>query len=144
MDIDAKELQTLSQDLGRASSRVLPEVEKVVFKGAMNVKKGMQQALQESDWFKPLARSVDFDINVTPNEVSAEVGPKHGPGESGNLANIAYFGSSVGVYRGGPKWKQEVGRGPGKGGGTVDFMRPLDEERPKFEKAIGDVLKNVL
>ena len=144
MDIDAKELQTLSQDLGRASAKILPEVEKVVFKGAMNVKKGMQESLKESSHFGQLARTVDFDIDVTPNAVEADIGPNSDRGAAGNLANIAYFGSSVGVYRGGPKWKQEVGRGPAKGGGTVDFMRPLDEERPKFEKAIGDVLNNVL
>lgn len=144
MDIDSRELKQLSADLGRASARILPEVEKVVFKGAMNIKKGMQERLQDSTWFAPLARSVDFDIDVTPNEVSAEIGPKSGRGEAGNLANIAYFGTSVGVYRGGPKWSQEVGRGPGKGGGTVDFMKPLAEEAPRFEKAIGDVLKNVL
>lgn len=144
MDFDARELKQLSQDLGRVSAKILPEVEGVVFKGAMNVKKGMQQRLQDSDHFKPVARSVDFDIDVTPNEVSAEIGPKSERGDVGNLANIAYFGTSVGVYRGGPKWSQEVGRGPGKGGGTVDFMRPAEEEAPRFEKAIGDVLKNVL
>lgn len=144
MDIDSKELRQLSQDLGRVSNKILPEVEKVVFKGAMNIKKGMQERLRDSTWFAPLARSVDFDMDVTPNGVEAEIGPKSGRGEAGNLANVAYFGSSVGVYRGGPKWSQEVGRGPGKGGGTVDFMRPLEEEAPRFEKAIGDVLKNVL
>ncbi len=128
MDIDAKELETLSHDLGKVGDKVLKEVEKSVFKGAMNVKKGMQDAFDNHTYFgnkKGLKYSVDFDMNVTPNAIEAEIGPKHGPGEPGNLANVAYFGTS-------------------RGGGTVDFLGPVETEAPKFEKAIGDVLKNVL
>lgn len=125
MDFDASELRTLAADITKAGARVLPDVEKVVFKGAVNVKKRMQEELQSSTHFKSIASSVDFDIETAPNGVSAEIGPKHGAGEPGNLANVAYFGTS-------------------RGGGTVDFMKPLAEEAPRFEKAIGDVLKNVL
>lgn len=125
MDFDASELRTLAADITKAGASVLPDVEKVVFKGAVNVKKRMQEELQSSTHFKSIASSVDFDIETAPNGVSAEIGPKHGAGEPGNLANVAYFGTS-------------------RGGGTVDFMKPLAEEAPRFEKAIGDVLKNVL
>lgn len=125
MTSDARELRQLSQDLGRVSAKVLPDVEKVVFKGSMNIKKRMQEELRSSMHFKSIASSVDFEVETTPNGVSAEIGPKHGAGEPGNLANVAYFGTS-------------------RGGGTVDFMKPLAEEAPRFEKAIGDVLKNVL
>lgn len=126
MDFDARELRSLAADITRAGTKVVPEVEKVVFKGAMNVKAGMRKAAGESKHFKGIVPSISFDIEVNTNGVEAEVGPAHGPGEAGNLANIAYFGNSLG------------------GGGTVDFTGPLETEQPKFEKAIAEVLKNVL
>lgn len=125
MDIDANELRSLSADITRAGDKVLPDVEKVVFKGAMNVKNGMRRQAESSRSFKGISPSISFDLTASANGVEAEIGPKHGPGEAGNLANIAYFGTS-------------------RGGGTVDFEGPLREEQPKFEKAIAEVLKNVL
>lgn len=125
MDFDAKELRTLAADLTRAGAKVLPEVEKVVFKGAMNVKAGMIAEAKSSRSFKGIAPSIDFDLTASANGVEAEIGPRHGPGEAGNLANIAYFGTS-------------------RGGGTVDFEKPMNDERPKFEKAIAEVIARVL
>lgn len=122
---DASELMALGNDLRHAGDNIMSELEKVTFKGAMNVKQGMLEQLQDSTHFKSISRSVDFDIDVGPDGVEAEIGPRHGPGEPGNLANVAYFGTS-------------------RGGGTVDFMKPFEEEKPRFEKAIGDVAKNVL
>lgn len=126
MSADASELRDLAADLGRSGAGVLGEAGKVVFKGAMNIKSGMQKEMRGSRHFKSLARSIDFDIETRPSGVEAEIGPRSGPGEAGNLANIAYFGSSRG------------------GGGTVDFMKPFEDEAPRFEKAIGDVLRDVL
>lgn len=125
MSADASELRNLSVDLGRSGAKAMKGVEKVVFKGALNVKKGMTEELQSSRHFRSIAKSVDFDIDARPNGVEAEIGPKQGSGEPGNLANIAYFGTS-------------------RGGGTVDFMKPFDDEKPRFEKAIEEVLRNVL
>lgn len=125
MSADASELRRFATDLGKSGARVLKDAEKVVFKGAMNIKSGMQEEMRGSRHFKSLSRSIDFDIEARPNGVEAEIGPKSGSGEAGNLANIAYFGSS-------------------RGGGTVDFMKPFEDEKPRFEKAIGEVLKDVL
>lgn len=125
MGADASELRSFAADLGKSGARVLKDAEKVVFKGAMNIKNGMMEEMRGSRHFKSLSRSIDFDIEARPNGVEAEIGPKSGSGEAGNLANIAYFGSS-------------------RGGGTVDFMKPFEDEVPRFEKAIGEVLKDVL
>lgn len=141
---DASELRQFAQELVTIDPKVSKEAEKVVFKGAMNIKKGMQEQLRASTHFKPIARTVDFDINTDSTGIEAEIGPNPDQGDAAHLANIAYFGSSVGVYRGGPKWGQEVGRGPAKGGNSVDFMRPFDEEAPRFRTAMGDVMRNVL
>lgn len=125
MSADASELENFAMDLGRAGNKALKDVEKVVFKGAMNLKRDMAQELQSSRHFRSIAKSVDFDIESRPNGVEAEIGPKSGPGEPGNLANIAYFGTS-------------------RGGGTVDFMKPFEEEKPRFEQAIREVLGDIL
>ena len=125
MGADASELESFAVDLGRAGDKTLKDVEKVVFKGAMAIKRDMAQELQSSRHFRSIAKSVDFDIESRPNGVEAEIGPKSGPREPGNLANIAYFGTS-------------------RGGGTVDFMKPFEEEKPRFEQAIREVLGDIL
>lgn len=125
MSADARELESFAMDLGRAGDKAMKDVEAVVFKGAMNVKRGMVQELQSSQHFRSIAKSVDFDIESRPNGVEAEIGPKSGAREPGNLANIAYFGTS-------------------RGGGTVDFMKPFEAEKPRFEQAIQEVLRDVL
>lgn len=119
------DLLGLAQDLEMAGAQILGEVEKVVFKGAMNIKQGMQQRLRDSPGFRRISHSVDFDIDKQISGVGAEIGPRHGPGEPGNLANIAYFGTS-------------------RGGGSVDLLGPFEEEVPRFINAIGDVGKDVL
>ena len=125
MGADASELESFAVDLGRAGDKALKDVEKVVFKGAVNLKRDMARELQSSRHFRSIAKSVDFDIESRPNVVEAEIGPKSGPGEPGNLANIAYFGTS-------------------RGGGTVDFLKPFEEEKPRFEQAIQEVLRDIL
>ena len=125
MGADASELESFAVDLGRAGDKALKDVEKVVFKGAMNVKRRMAEELQSSQHFRSIAKYVDFDIESRLNGVEAEIGPKSGPREPGNLANIAYFGTS-------------------RGGGTVDFLKPFEEEKPRFEQAIQEVLRDIL
>lgn len=124
-EIDASELRTLGADITRVGMKAIPKVEKSVFKGASNIKRGMQEELGASTHFRSIRRSVDFDIETRPNGVEAEIGPRHGSNEPGNLANIAYFGTS-------------------RGGGTVDFEKPMEEEAPRFEKAIGDILDGLI
>ena len=125
MSADVSEVEEFAIDLGRSGGKVLREVERSVFKGAMAIKRDMARELQSSRHFRPIAKSVDFDIESRPNGVEAEIGPKSGPGEPGNLANIAYFGTS-------------------RGGGTVDFLKPFEEEKPRFEQAIREVLRDIL
>lgn len=130
MSADASELRSFAADLGRSGAGVLGEVEKVVFKGAMNVRNGMRREMASSRSFGALAPSINFDMDVQPNGIEAEIGPAKRSGAAsrglGFGANIAYFGTSRG------------------GGGTVNLMKPFDEEKPRFEKAIGDVIRDVL
>lgn len=144
MSADASELRDFGLELTGLEPKVAKAVNAVVFKGATNIKKGMKSSLENSTHFAPVARSIDFDMNVSSEGIEAEIGPNPDQHDSARLANIAYFGSSVGVYRGGPKWSLEVGRGPAKGGNSVDLMRPFEEEAPRFETAMGKVMRDVL
>lgn len=143
MSIDDSELRELAYDLGNVSQQVASKVEGVVKKGALNIKNTMRDDFKNSTHFDQVARTINFDVESDASGTEAEIGPDK-YWRAARLANIAYFGTSVGVYRGGPRWGQEVGRGPGKGGGTVDVFNGLREEEPKFlenlRKVAGDVL----
>lgn len=130
MGADASELENFALDLTRASDEARKQVGKVFFKSAMNIKDGMRYEMRQSRHFRGgqanrVANSIDFDYEERPNGVEVEIGPKSGPGEPGNLANIAYFGTS-------------------RGGGTVDFLKPFEAELPLIEKYTGEALGDIL
>lgn len=127
---DASELRTLAADMRAVPERLTRHVYPVVAKGALNVKTAMVADAEASPHFKGIARSIGFDIHQTSfagdGVLEAEVGPSSAAGSPGNLANIAYFGTS-------------------RGGGTVrDPQAALDDEAPKFERALGDLLDDLL
>lgn len=111
----------------RASER---EATAVVERGAVNIKKRMQRDLASSTHFKGVAHAVSYDIRTLSafggGVVEAEIGPESGPGSSGNLANVAYFGTS-------------------RGGGTVpDPSVALAAEEPAFLREMGRFVDGVL
>lgn len=93
-------------------------------KGALNIKRAMQQDLQQSGnaGIRHVARSISYDLIDGDNTVEAEIGPDK---PSGALANIAYFGTSKG------------------GGHTRDPIEALNEEAAVFEKAIADIVEDI-
>lgn len=96
-----------------AAADITPGAEKVVFKGAMNVKRDLQEKLRASTHFKGVAPSITFDMDG----LSAEIGPEKGSGSGAPLAHFAYWGGANG------------------GGGTVeDPEEALKREEPIFEK----------
>lgn len=123
--IDVQELEKFAVDVTNAPREAHGAVVKTVFKAAMNIKRGMQEELGTSTHFRSIRWSVDFDFIDNPNGIQAEIGPRHGAGEPGNLANIAYFGTS-------------------RGGGTVDFLKPFEQEKPVLEQHIGETMSDVL
>lgn len=126
VSIDDSELRAFAADLSSAPSRLLPKVRAVVVRGGVNIKRQRQSEFGASPSFKGVARAESFDIIVDADGIEAQVGPTKGPGEPGNLANIAIFGTS-------------------RGGGTVpDPQGALDAEIPRFEKALGDAMEESL
>jgi len=111
---------------------MVPKLKGVVAKSALNTKKLMQADARKSKHFERLAPTINYDLKVHEfggdAVIEAEVGPdpsvtvaskskkpRPGPRTPGNLAGIAYFGTSK------------------PGGGTV--RNPEDamlEEAPNF------------
>jgi len=126
IDFDTSELRTLAADLGKAGTAVAREIKPVMSKGALAIKTQMRSEMFASPHFKGVGSSITYDITESASGVMAEIGPKKGAGSPGNLANIAYFGTS-------------------RGGGTVpDPQGALDAEAPRFEAALVKILGDIL
>lgn len=126
---DASELRALSADLRSIDERLARHVYPIVERGAVNIKKAMQEDMKASRHFKGAAGSISYDIHQTSfagtGVYEAVIGPDKAR-RGGALGNIAYFGTS-------------------RGGGTVrDPAERLAEELPRFEKAILDELGDLL
>lgn len=121
MAVDSSELDSLIHDLSRAGPVLAPKVRGIVSKGALNVKNRMQADAKGSQHFGQLAHTIDYDLNVTADGVSADIGPNKERGGSASLAGIAYFGTSR------------------PGGATVpDPVLALEEEAPRFVQNLAE------
>lgn len=112
---------TISASLGKVSARIVDEAHKVVTHAAVNVKQTMREDVEASRSFRRIAPTIGFDQVG----LSAVVGPEKR--RAGNLGVIAYFGGAHG------------------GGGTVrDPQRAADEEAPRMERALLNLLDGLL
>lgn len=135
MIIDDSGLRGFIVDLGKAPDRAFEPVRAVLQRGALNIKNDLNKQAANSRHFRRLAGSVTYETQIRRNSIDAEIGPdkskvmpskRPGPGTSGNLANIFFFGGANG------------------GGGTGDLDGPVDAEEPRMmaniEKVMGDLL----
>ena len=126
IDFDTSELRALSADLTKAGEAVQGKAYGVVSKGAVQIKAQMRMEMYASKSFRGIGSSISYDIGGVDlgggsGAIEAVIGPESGPGSAGNLANIAYFGSS-------------------RGGGTVpDPIGALNAELPRFEAALAKI-----
>ena len=122
VEIDASELREFSTELGKVPTKVVIGVRPAVVKAGVNMKNQLREEMDRSKHFRA-SRSIDFD--VSDGGLAVEVGPSKG--KPGSIANIAYFGGVNG------------------GGGTVPDPRgALDAEAPRFEKALTDLVGEIL
>ena len=121
---DSSELRAFAADLHAAGSGIAARVRPVVRRGAVKIKKQLRSEMGASRHFKGITPAIDYSNADTDGAIGAEIGPR--TGSPGSLANIAYFGGA-------------------RGGGTVpDPKGALDAEVPHFEKALSDVLGDLL
>lgn len=122
--VDNSEFSAYAADLERAARDLPKEIRGVVSKGALNIKNQMNKDLAHSTHFGGVAGSVSYDLRGSGATVEAEIGPEKGA--PGSLANVAFFGTS-------------------RGGGTVaDPAIALNDEAPRFHKALEDLMAKAL
>lgn len=124
VEIDTSEVRQFAADATRLPGELSRWLRPAVSKGALNIKRAMQQDLQQSGnaGIRHVARSISYDLIDGDGTVEAEIGPDK---PSGALANIAYFGTSKG------------------GGHTRDPIEALNEEAAAFEKAITEIVEEI-
>ena len=135
MNINDSELRGFIVDLGKAPGRAVKPLDAVVEKAALNIKNDLAEQAAGSQHFKRLAPAITYDRVNRIGSLGAEIGPdksksvpgkRKGPGTSGNLGNIFFFGGANG------------------GGGKGDLDGPVDAEEPRMmeniEKVMGDLL----
>jgi hypothetical protein len=125
-EIDDRELREYAVTLTAAAAGALGSVVPVMSKAALNIKRQHIAEMGESASFRGTARSIGYDITVTPAGITAEIGPDKERG--GALANIAYFGSPS---------------NPG-GASVPDPLLAAEAEYPALERFLGDVLEGPL
>ena len=121
IEIDTSEVRQIAADATRLPGELSRWLRPAVSRGALNIKRAMQQDLEQSGnaGIRHVARSISYDLNDGDNTVEAEIGPDK---PSGALANIAYFGTS-------------------RGGGHP--IEPLQEEAEAFQKAISEIVEDL-
>ena len=124
--IDTTDLATLSADLTKAGAVAKRELRPILSKGALNIKKQLKKEMFASRHFKGAGSAISYDIKTEGTSLIADIGPSSEEGSPGNLANIAYFGTS-------------------RGGGTVpDPQGALEAEAPNVEKYLTDLIEKAL
>ena len=121
MRLDTHELRKLSADLGRASNEVLGKAQKVVKKGAQNIKETMVEEAKGAgaQFSSVFPSSISYDPSSDGGLLAYEIGPDKQRAQ-GALGNLLYFGSS-------------------KNGPVLDVEAGLRKETPNFEKHMGDL-----
>lgn len=127
MEVDASDFDKLGDDLRQAAQKIVPEARRVVEKGALNVKKQIQESFRGSSFEGAVVRNVRYKVENTEDGIEGSIAPFLEQEGYGSLVGIALYGSSKG------------------GGGTVvDPLLALEAEAPRFEKALLDVVGLVL
>ncbi len=117
-------LRELIVDLATVPERLMPQVRKVVAKGAVNVKKGWAERWKGHPSLKHLPRAINYDTKGDRTSEEAEIGPDPSR-RQGNIAHLIEFGNvEYGTVR----------NAPIPGG-----VPALAEEEPKFVQALADL-----
>jgi len=110
------ELRQFAIAVGRVADGAFDDVDGVISKGALNVKREMAADALSSRHFKGMAGSITYDSRNARNVSRREIGPDKGR-RGGSLGNIYYFGTS-------------------RGGGSGDIEKPLRSEEPRLLSAM--------
>lgn len=120
ISFDTHELHALVKDFENASGGpAMKEVEKVVFVGALHIKRDAARRISGHRYLRGVAGAIDFDMYTSLRGPAAEIGPTVGK-RQGSLGFVAEMGT--------------INNPP------FPFMAPAGEaEEPKFAKALEDL-----
>ena len=121
---DTSEVRRLAAELGAIPAETMPQVRAVLQKGALNIKNDWRARWAGLSHAPGLPYAITYDTALTATSAKAEIGPDKGK-RQGALGNLLEFGS--------------INNAPHPGGGPA-----LAAEAPKFEKALTDVLGDLV
>ena len=121
---DTSEVRKLAAELGAIPPQTMPQVRAVLQKGALNIKNDWRARWTGLSHVPALPYSITYDTTLLATSAKAEIGPDKGK-RQGALGNLIEFGS--------------INNAPHPGGGPA-----LAAEAPKFEKALADVLGDLV
>ena len=125
VSVGSADLTSLIAALAKAPDEATEAARGVLQKGALNVKRALNQQAADSLHFKGMAGTVTYDTEIRRHSITAEIGPDmHKRG--GTLGHIFFLGGANG------------------GGGTGDIDAPLREEEPRMVKFLGDAMEKLL
>ncbi len=122
-------LKELERDLDAVQRELMPEAMKVLSKGALNIKRDWADRWEGHPTIRHLPRSINYDLHERPSSGEAEIGPDLQRIQA-PLAHIIEFG------------KVEYGtlhNAPIPGGQPA-----LDNEEPKFVRAVADLAERIV
>lgn len=123
-DVEASEFREFGVDLGKIAPRFVKDVEAVVTKGALNIKKDAAQRISGHAHAPHYPKSISYDVKRTMGGIEAEIGPDKNR-RQGALGNILEFGTSKNA--------------------PLPHLGPaLDAEEPKYVKALEDLMVDLL
>lgn len=110
--------------LTKAQSGALPAVERVLSKGALNIKQDAIRRISGHAHSPAYPRAIGYDIYHLPGSARARIGPDK-QARQGALGNILEFGTANNA--------------------PIPHLAPaLDAEGPRFENALADVAAQLL
>ena len=91
MSVDFGDVEAFAKDLDHQGAKVVLAQRQVVKRGALNVKKRLQAEAQGVAHAPGFPRAITFDVELTGDEIVADIGPEKGG--AGSLA-LLYLGNS--------------------------------------------------
>lgn len=124
IEFDTHEVTVLADAITKASAVAVKDIEPVIFRGAIQIKKDAQRRISGHPHYRRLRYAIDFDTFRSLKGPAAEIGPNHAKPQ-GNLGHIPEYGSPTSP--------------------PIPYMRPAaDAEEPRFAKAMEDLAVKAL
>lgn len=122
--LDVEGDDELRRALQQAPEELMRDIEKATSKGSLNIKRDWSSHFEGSTHAPHLARAVNYDLDRQGYVVTSEIGIDKGRVQ-GPLGNLTEFGSI-------------------NNAGDPAGQRALDDEEPRYEKAMADIAENSL